>query len=64
MRVVTQMGLAYHVPEYKYRRMLIAIKNSETVDLANYGRPLGEVTNITDWDSLDAAYQLKLLEGK
>jgi hypothetical protein len=58
------MGIAYHVTEHKYRRLLTELANGNHVDLANYGRRLGEVTNVTDMDAREAAYQLQQLEGK
>jgi hypothetical protein len=64
MRYLSVMGYLYKVSERNYKRYLREVASQADPDLANFGKQLGEVVNVTDLEAEEAALQLQALKER
>lgn len=54
MHIVTTFGIAYSLTDSKYKKLMQDITENKDINLDNYGKYLGKITNITDMTSEEA----------
>lgn len=62
MKIVTTFGYAYSVTDRNYKRLMEDIAKDSSIDMNNYGKPLGHTVNITDMTSEQAKEELESLK--